>query len=314
MSAVLVVGTIALDSVKTPFGEKKEILGGSGVYSAVAASFFSATELIGPIGNDFPQEHLDFLKSRHIGTAALQKIDGPTFRWGGFYEYDMNQAHTLETKLNVLTKFDPVVPPALKDSQYVFLANIDPELQLKVIGQLKKPKLLVADTMNFWIDSKRAVLHEVIKKVDYMIMNDAELRQFMETPNIPLAARRLIELGCKGVIVKKGEHGALLFTDSVHFSAPSYPQELLRDPTGAGDSFGGAFLGYLAKTGDLGADNIRRAVIIGSVMASFNIEDFSLERLKRLKRKEVVERFETIRHSSIIDKIPEVHLQLLQGG
>ncbi|OGB90179.1 sugar kinase [candidate division WOR-1 bacterium RIFCSPHIGHO2_01_FULL_53_15] len=295
MSSVLVVGTIALDSIKTPFGDKKEILGGSGVYAAVAASFFAGTELIGPIGADFPPEHLKFLASRKIGTAALQKIDGPTFRWGGYYEYDMNQAHTLETKLNVLTQFDPQIPDSLKASPYVFLANIDPELQLKVIGQLKKPKLLVADTMNFWIESKRDVLHKLIKQVDYMVMNDGEIRQFMETPNIPLAARRLIELGCKGVIVKKGEHGALLFTGSTHFAAPSYPQELLCDPTGAGDSFGGAFLGYLAKTDDIGPENIRRAVIIGSVMASFNIEDFSLERLKRLKKKEIRERYEAVR-------------------
>lgn len=307
--SVLVVGTIALDSIKTPFGEKKEILGGSGVYSAVAASFFTDIELIGPVGNDFPQEHLDFLHSRQIGTSALQKIDGPTFRWGGFYEYDMNQAHTLETKLNVLTQFDPEVPKELQDASYVFLANIDPALQLKVIGQLKKPKLLIADTMNFWIESKREVLHEVIKNVDFMIMNDAEIRQFMETPNIPVAARRLIGLGCKGVIVKKGEHGALVFTKTGHFSAPSFPQELLRDPTGAGDSFGGAFIGYLAKTDDLSDENIRRAVIIGSVMASFNIEDFSLERMKRLKKKEIGERFEAVRSSSQFGKMPEISLR-----
>ena len=307
--SVLVVGTIALDSIKTPFGEKKEILGGSGVYSAVAASFFTDIELIGPVGNDFPPEHLDFLHSRKIGTAALQKIDGPTFRWGGFYEYDMNQAHTLETKLNVLTKFDPEVPEKLRNAPYVFLANIDPSLQLKVISQLKKPKLLIADTMNFWIESKRDVLHEVIKKVDFMIMNDAEIRQFMETPNIPVAARRLLELGCRGVIVKKGEHGALVFTRDSHFSAPSFPQELLRDPTGAGDSFGGAFIGYLARTDDRSDENIRRAAIVGSVMASFNIEDFSLERMRRLKKKEIAERFEAVRLASQFKELPEVSLR-----
>jgi sugar/nucleoside kinase (ribokinase family) len=306
--SVLVVGTIALDSIKTPFGEKQEILGGSGVYSAVAASFFTNIELIGPIGNDFPPEHLDFLRARKIGTGALQKIDGPTFRWGGFYEYDMNQAHTLETKLNVLAQFDPVVPKNLQDMPYVFLANIDPSLQLKVISQLQRPKLLIADTMNFWIESKKEVVREVIKKVDYMIMNDAEIRQFMETPNIPLAARRMIELGCQGVIVKKGEHGALVFTKTTHFAAPSYPQEQLRDPTGAGDSFGGAFIGYLAKTDDISEENVRRAVIIGSVMASFNIEDFSLDRMKRLKKKEIVERFASVRRSSQFGQLPEVSL------
>lgn len=305
--SVLVVGTIALDSVKTPFGEKREILGGSAVYAAVAASFFSETTLIGPVGNDFPSQYVEFLRSRKIDLSAVQKLDGPTFRWGGFYEYDMNQAHTLETKLNVLSQFDPKIPEALRSIPYVFLANVDPELQLRVIGQINRPKILVADTMNFWIESKREVLHEVIKRVDFMVMNDGEIRQFMETPNIPLAARRLIELGCKGVIVKKGEHGALLFTDSTHFSAPSYPQEMLRDPTGAGDSFGGAFIGYLAKTGDLSEGNIRKAVILGSVMASFNIEDFSLDRLKRLKRKEIAERFEEIRRFSEFETLSMPH-------
>lgn len=301
--SVLVVGTIALDSVKTPFGEKKDILGGSGVYASVAASFFTETHLIGPVGADFPAEHVDFLRSRQINTDALHKMTGKTFRWGGFYEYDMNQAHTLDTQLNVLTQFNPIIPENLRSTEFVFLANIDPDLQLKVIDQLKKPKLLVADTMNFWIESKREALHQVIKKVDYMVMNDGEIRQFMETPNIPLAARRLIELGCKGVIVKKGEHGALFFTDKTHFSAPSYPQEMLRDPTGAGDSFGGGFIGYLAKTGDLSEENLRRAIVLGSVMASYNIEDFSLERMKRLKHKEINERFEEIRNFSKFESL-----------
>lgn len=305
--SVLVVGTVALDSIKTPFGEKKEILGGSAVYAAVASSFFSPTTMIGPVGDDFPLEHEDFLKSRGIDLAYLHKMDGQTFRWGGYYEYDMNQAHTTETRLNVLLRFDPSIPEALRDVPYVFLANVDPELQLKVIGQLNRPKILVADTMNFWIESKREVLHQLIKKVDFMLMNDGEIRQFMETPNIPLAARRMIELGCKGVIVKKGEHGALLFTDSAHFSAPSYPQEILRDPTGAGDSFGGAFIGYLAKTEDVREANVRKAVIVGSVMASFNIEDFSLDRLKRLKHKEIVERFEEVRRFSEFEALSIEH-------
>jgi len=296
--SVLIVGTIALDSIKTPFGEKKEILGGSGVYASVAASFFVKPALIGPIGGDFPPAHLDFLRSRGIDLSALQRLDGPTFRWGGFYEYDMNQAHTLATRLNVLAQFDPQVPAALRSAPYVFLANVDPELQLKVIAQLQGTRLLVADTMNFWIESKRAALHEVSRQVDFLVLNDGEIRQFMETPNIPLAARRLLELGCRGVIVKKGEHGALMFTKEGSFTAPSYPQELLRDPTGAGDSFGGAFIGHLAKSGDLCDANIRQAVIVGSVMASFNIEDFSLDRMKTLKYKEIVERFAAVRKSA----------------
>jgi ribokinase len=296
--SVLIVGTIALDSIKTPFGEKKEILGGSGVYASVAASFFAPTTLIGPVGRDFPPAHVEFLKSRGIDLSALHRIDGPTFRWGGYYEYDMNQAHTVETKLNVLSQFDPRVPDALRSTPYVFLANVDPQLQLRVIDQLKGTKLLVADTMNFWIESRREALHEVIKKVDFMVLNDGEIRQFMETPNIPLAARRLLELGCKGIIVKKGEHGALMFTRGGCFAAPPYPQELLRDPTGAGDSFGGAFIGHLARTGALSEANIRQAVILGSVMASFNIEDFSLDRMKTLKNKEIHDRFELVRKSA----------------
>jgi ribokinase len=301
--SLLIVGSIALDSIKTPFGEKKDILGGSGIYASVAASFFSRTALIGPVGSDFPPEHIEFLRSRAIDLSALHKVDAPTFRWGGYYEYDMNQAHTLDTRLNALAKFDPKIPEALSETPFLFLANLDPELQLKVINQVKRPKFLAADTMNFWIESKREALHEVIKKVDFMLMNEGEIRQFMETPNIPLAAQRLLKLGCKGVIVKKGEHGALLFTKEEHFSAPSYPQDLLRDPTGAGDSFAGGFMGYLAKSEDLGAANLRRAVIVGSVMASFNVEDFSLDRLRRLKQKEITERFESFRHFTAFESL-----------
>ena len=301
--SLLIVGSIALDSIKTPFGEKKGILGGSGIYASVAASFFSPTTLIGPIGRDFPAEHLEFLKSRDIDQSALHRMDGLTFRWGGYYEYDMNQAHTTETSLNILASFDPVVPAGLKNCPYVFLANLDPELQLKVISQLKGTRLLAADTMNFWIENKREALHEVIKKIDLLFINDAEIRQFMETPNLPLAAERLLKLGCGCVIIKKGEHGALLFTNRDHFSAPSYPQQVLRDPTGAGDSFAGGFMGYLAKSDDLGAANFRRAVIIGSVMASFNVEDFSLDRLRRLKQKEITERFESFRHFTTFESL-----------
>ncbi|MFA6431545.1 MAG: PfkB family carbohydrate kinase [Candidatus Margulisiibacteriota bacterium] len=294
----LIVGSIGLDTIKTPFGEKKDILGGSAIYSATAASFFSEVILVAPAGDDFPQESVDFLQSRKIDLSALHKIAGPTFRWTGYYEYDMNQAHTVETKLNALSNFDPVIPEKHRDTPYVFLANLDPTLQLKVIDQLKKPKFIIADTMNFWIESKREILHEVVKKVDFMILNDAEIRQFMETPNIPLAAKRLIELGCKGVIVKKGEHGALFFTKDSHFSAPSYPQEMLKDPTGAGDSFGGGFIGYLARTDNISEENIRKAIVVGSVIASFNVEDFSLERMKTLKHKEIISRYEMIRKYS----------------
>ncbi len=304
---VLIVGSIGLDTVETPFGRKRDILGGSAVHAAVSASFYSETAIVGVAGSDFPKEHLDFLKERNVDVSGIQILSGETFRWSGFYEYDMNQAHTRDTKLNVYSLFDPKIPDNLRKVEYVFLANLDPELQLKVLDQLEGPKLVAMDTMDFWINSKREALHAVIKRVDYVLMNDGEVRQFMETPNIPIAADRLIKLGAKAVIIKKGEHGALLFTDNMHFAAPSYPQDLLRDPTGAGDSFAGGFIGYLAKTGDYTDGNIRRAVIVGSVMASFNVEDFSLDRMKRLKHKEIIERFAEFKKFSEFEPIALTH-------
>jgi len=296
--SVLVVGTVALDTVETPFGKKEGILGGSAVHASISSSFFSNTSIVGPVGEDFPSGHLDFLKTRDINLSGLENIKGKTFRWSGYYEFDMNQAHTRDTQLNVLSLFNPKLSDDLKKTPFVFLANLDPEIQLKILNQLEGPKLVAVDTMDFWIKSKRDVLHEVIKKTDFVLMNEGEIRMFMETPNIPLAARRLIKLGAKSVIVKQGEHGALLFTDNYHFSAPSYPQEMFKDPTGAGDSFAGGFIGYLAKTGDLSEGNIRRSVIIGSVMASFNIEDFSLDRMRRLKVHEIMERFDEFKKFS----------------
>ena len=253
--SVLIVGTVALDSVETPFG-KEGILGGSAVHASIASRFFSPTSIVGPIGKDFPKEHLDFLAERKIDISGLARMSGKTFRWSGFYEFDMNQAHTRETQLNVLLDFNPKLDDKLKKTPFVFLANLDPEIQLKIISQLDKPTMIAADTMDFWIKSKREALHEVIRKVDYVLMNEGEIRMFMETPNVPLAARRLLELGAKAVIVKQGEHGALLFSKDYHFSAPSYPQDMFRDPTGAGDSFAGGFIGYLASTGDLDPGNI----------------------------------------------------------
>ncbi len=304
---VLIVGTIGLDTIETPFGKKESILGGSAVHAAVSSSFYGQTAIVGVAGSDFPEEHLEFLRSREIDVSGIKIMSGETFRWSGYYEYDMNQAHTRDTRLNVYALFDPEVPERLRDAEYVFLANLDPELQLKVLEQLRKPKLVAMDTMDFWIKNKRKALHEIIRRVDVVLMNDGEVRQFMETPNIPIAAGRLLKLGAKSVVIKKGEHGALLFSDGVHFSAPSYPQDLLRDPTGAGDSFAGGFIGYLAKTGDLSERNIRRAIIVGSVMASFNVEDFSLDRMKRLRHREIIERFDEFRRFSEFEAIALTH-------
>lgn len=297
------VGSVALDTIKTPFGEKAGILGGSGVYASVAASFYCPVKLVAVVGKDFPENHVEYLKSRKIDTLGLRTMPGNTFRWSGYYEYDMNQAHTLDTKLNVLGTFDPEIPEEYRDCEYVMLANLDPEKQLKVLAQMKNPKMVAMDTMNFWIESKREALKEVVKKADVVLMNDAELRQFMETPNIPVAARKILKLGAKAVIIKKGEHGALYFSNEDHFAAPSYPQEQFRDPTGAGDSFAGGFMGYLARTNDLSRENIRRAIIVGSVMASFNVEDFSLDRMKRLTLKEVCERFAEVKKFSHFDEL-----------
>ncbi len=304
---VLIVGSIGLDTIETPFGKKEEILGGSAVHAGVSSSFFAPTALMGVAGSDFPNEHLDFLRSKGIDVSGIQILPGETFRWSGYYEYDMNQAHTRDTRLNVYTLFDPVVPEKLKGAEYVFLANLDPELQLKVLDQLEKPKLVAMDTMDYWIKNKREALHAVIKRVDVVLMNDGEVRQFMETPNIPIAASRLLKLGARSVIVKKGEHGALFFSDGNHFSAPSYPQEMLRDPTGAGDSFAGGFIGYLAKSGDISQENLRRAIIVGSVMASYNVEDFSLDRMKRLKQKEILDRFHEFKRFSEFGDIAASH-------
>jgi len=302
--SVLIAGSVALDDLKTPFGEKKNILGGSAVHASVSASFFTPVDLVGVVGKDFPKEHIDFLESRRIGLDGLKITDGKTFHWDGYYEFDMNEAHTIKTDLNVLADFDPVLNDRQKNSDFVFLANLTPGTQLNIISQLKKPKLIMADTMNFWIEHSRQQLIEVVKKTDIMLLNESEARQLMGTPNLITAAKELIKLGAKCVIIKKGEHGALLFTKTLHFSAPSFPQENLTDPTGAGDSFAGGVIGYLAKSDDLSDLNIKRAVIIGSVMASFNVEDFSLDRLRRLSEREITERYEMIRKYSIFDCLP----------
>ncbi len=285
------VGTVALDTVRTPFGLAEETLGGSAVYASVAASLFASVGLVGVVGKDFPQKHVDFLRTKGVDMAGLETLDGDTFRWKGYYEYDMNQAHTQDTQLNVLSRFDPVLPPEYRDCKYVFLANTDPEIQMRVYEQINKPKLVMMDTMNFWIDSKKEALSRMIEKVDVMLTNDAEARQFFGTPSLVKAGKAFLEMGPKAVIIKKGEHGALMFTEDQCFSAPAYPLEKLTDPTGAGDSFAGGFIGWLAKTDDISARNMRKAVIFGSTIASYNAEAFSLDKLKCINRDDVFNRY-----------------------
>ncbi|MBI2141141.1 sugar kinase [Candidatus Woesearchaeota archaeon] len=289
---LVVVGSLALDTVKTPFGRVKDALGGAATYASYSASFFSKPAIVGVVGKDFPQQHLRLLEQRGVSVEGI-KVDGKgkTFRWQGYYEYDMNEAKTVKTELGVFADFKPQLPESYKDAEYVFLANIDPELQLNVLQQVKKPKLTLLDTMNYWINNKRQKLLEVIKSVDVLLLNDGEARQLFETPSLVKAAAAVLKLGPKFIIIKKGEHGALLFGDGSHFSAPGYPLENIKDPTGCGDSFAGALIGYLAGKGSTEEKELRKAIIYGSVVASFNAEDFSLERLKRLTAADIEKRY-----------------------
>lgn len=303
MNDLLIVGSIALDSVKTPFGEVQEALGGSATYSSYSASFFTnSIRLVGVVGEDFPQEHISLLKTRGIQTEGLQIVKGKTFRWKGAYEYDLNEAHTLATELNVFETFKPQIPADYRQSQFVFLANIDPELQLSVLDQVAKPKLVACDTMNLWIKMKPDVLKKVLERVDFLFINDGEARQFANTASLIRAGRILQSWGPKYVVIKKGEHGALLFGNNTFFAAPAFPLEEVYDPTGAGDTFAGGFFGYLAKHGgDISDANLRRAVVYGTAMASFTVEQFSLERLKTLTVEQLAARVRMLKELSHFD-------------
>ena len=294
MNSVLVVGTVALDSVKTPFGALKAGLGGSASFASVACSFFSKASIVSIVGEDFPKEHLDFLSSRKISLEGVQR-KGKTFRWEGFYEYDMNEAKTLKTELNSLLDIEAKIPDSYKNSSHVFLGNIDPQIQLKVVEEVKSPKLVVMDTMNFWITSKKKEVLKTMEKANIMVMNDGEARQLFDTVNLGVAAKKALAVGPQAVIIKKGEHGALLFTPDKHFSAPGYPLEVVKDPTGCGDSFGGAFIGYLAREGKHDEKTLRKGVVYGSAVASFNAKDFSLNRLRNLRMEDIAKRFNELR-------------------
>lgn len=289
--SILVVGSVALDTVKTPFGERKDALGGSATYFSYAASFFTTVRLVGVVGKDFPKEHVELLKSRKIDTAGLEVGNGKTFRWSGKYEFDLNEAQTLDTKLNVFEAFRPKIPDAYKKTPYVFLANINPELQLQVLEQVAKPKLVACDTMNLWIKTKKPALLRLLSKVDILILNDGEARMLTEMPSLVKAAREIASYGPKYVVIKKGEHGSLLLHDGKYFVAPAFPLEEVFDPTGAGDTFAGGFMGYLAKVDKVSESTLRQAMIYGSVMASYNVEEFSLDRLVTLSQKEIETRY-----------------------
>lgn len=289
--SILVVGSVAYDTVETPFGKAERVLGGSASFFSVAASFFTPVSLVGVVGRDFGEEHLAKFKSHDIDIQGLEQMEGKTFHWQGKYSYDLNHRDTVCTDLNVFELFKPKIPAVYRKSEYVFLGNIDPVLQRDVLDQVDRPKLVACDTMNFWIEGKLAELKKTLGRVDVLLINDAEARQLSGEWNIVKAARAIRAMGPKVLVIKKGEHGVLMFSEHGSFGAPAYPLEEVFDPTGAGDSFAGGFLGYLASIGSDGDEALRRAVIMGSTLASFCVEAFSLDRLLELTRAEIDDRF-----------------------
>ena len=290
LMSILVVGSIAYDSVETPNAKVEDALGGSTLFFSAAASLFSAVNVVGVVGTDFKRDDLSFLEQRGVNFDGLQIEEGETFRWGGRYHENMNQRDTLFTLLNVFESFSPKIPEQYKDSEYIFLANIDPDLQLDVLQQIHKPKLVVLDTMNFWISGKRDSLEKIVRKSDIVIINDEELLQFTEEDNLIHAAKALVAYGPSSIVIKRGEFGALLFSNNKFFFAPAYPLENVVDPTGAGDTFAGGFLGYLSAQQNINDKTLRNAILYGCVAASFTVEDFSFNKLIHLEPKLLEER------------------------
>ena len=301
--AILVVGSVAYDTVETPFGKAEQVLGGSASFFSVAASFFSPVNLVGVVGRDFGEKQLAAFAGRPIDIAGLERADGLTFHWQGKYSYDLNSRETIRTDLNVFELFKPKIPAAYRQSSHVFLGNIDPLLQREVLEQVEKPRLVACDTMNFWISGKLQELKETLKRVDVLLINDAEARELSGEWNIVKSARAIRALGPRTLVVKKGEHGVLMFSDQGSFAAPAYPLEDVFDPTGAGDTFAGGFLGYLAGSETVDEDTLRRAVVMGSTLASFCVEAFSLDRLLTLKRAEIDERFRLFKRLTQFESI-----------
>ena len=289
---ILVVGSVALDDVETPFGAVEGVVGGAATYFATVASLYAPINLVAVVGHDFPTDTVRFLQERGVDTSGLQIVpDGSTFHWAGRYDYDFNNCQTLQTDLNVFADFHPVLPEAYRDSELVFLANIDPVLQEEVLRQAPHARLRVVDTMNYWISDHRQALARTLSLADVALMNEAEVRQFGGTSKLLTAARAILDLGPRAVIVKRGEYGAMMITRNDCFSVPAYPLEEVRDPTGAGDSFAGGLLGYMAASGDVSLDSLRRGIVHGCITGSFAVEDFSIRRLAGLRRDEIAERY-----------------------
>jgi len=292
---ILVVGSVALDSVETPFGARDNALGGSATYFSISAGFFNRVNIVATVGTDFPRRSMDLLRKRGIGLDGLTVDNGKTFRWKGRYRPDLNTVDTIYTHLNVFKTFDPRIPHELRSLRYVFLANIDPVLQAKVLASVRKPALVACDTMNYWIQSRKKELVALLKKVDMLLLNDSEARELSQDANLIRAARWIISRGPGIVVIKKGEHGALCVSRNSCFAAPAFPLTTLRDPTGAGDSFAGGMIGYLSRVKKHDDATIRKAIIYGSVMGSYCVEDFGVNRLLRLTPNEIQKRFQELR-------------------
>jgi sugar/nucleoside kinase (ribokinase family) len=303
--SLLVIGTLALDTIETPFGKQEYTLGGSATFISTTASYFTPnTRLVGIVGYDFPQKEIDFLKSKNIDISSLEiSKDKKTFHWHGVYSQDMNTRDSLTTDLNAFETFDPVINEKFRKSDYVCIGNADPVLQKKIIKQLDKPKLLMIDTMNFWIEGKPAALNETLKLADIIVVNDSEARLISGENNLVTASKKIMNLGPKILIIKKGEHGALLITKDTIFSVPAFPLERVFDPTGAGDTFAGGFMGWIDKTDDLSAENLKLAIVFGSVMASLAVEKFSLDGIRNLSNDIIMKRFYEFRNLTQFDNV-----------
>lgn len=301
--SLLIVGSIALDTVETPFGKRERAVGGSGVFASYAASLFTQPHIVGVVGEDFPKKEFTALKRKGARTEGVEIIEGgQTFSWGGKYFEDINQRETLFTELGVFADFQPKLPADYQKVPNVFLANIDPDLQLDVLSQIKKPRMVACDTMNLWIDIKRASLKKLLKKIDLLLLNDEEARMLADTTNLTKAAEQLRRSGIERVMIKKGEHGCMMFGPEGVFAAPALALPVVKDPTGAGDSFAGGMLGWLAGK-PLTEKNWRKAILVGTAMASFAVEDFSVDKLRRLKKEKLLERAETLREMMAVGKL-----------
>jgi sugar/nucleoside kinase (ribokinase family) len=311
----LVVGSVAFDTVETPFGRVEKALGGTAVYFSIAASLFTRVLLVGVVGDDFTQDAIDLLEQRGVDLAGLQRRHGETFQWVGSYDYDMNVAHTLDTRLNVFETFHPAIPEHYRDARFVFLGNIDPELQLEVLRQVHRPDLTALDTMNFWIERKKEALTEVMRQVDCVLINEAEIREFTGQYNVMTAAHMIQKLGPSYVVVKRGEYGSVLFGPDDMFLAPAFPTFEVRDTTGAGDCFAGAFIGYLDQAASLLHTDLKAAVVYGTVIASFAIEDFSVRGLLKATPESLRNRYVQLAEITHIEPPVQIqHIHLVSKG